>query len=62
MKTKDPVCGMEVSEDEAPFSAEYKGKTYPFCSKSCRDRFLQDPERYVAPAGGAAEGESRKSS
>ncbi|MBS7644622.1 MAG: YHS domain-containing protein [Candidatus Bathyarchaeia archaeon] len=28
---RDPVCGMDVSE-EAKFRAEYKGEEYYFCS------------------------------
>ncbi|MFO8013641.1 MAG: FAD-dependent oxidoreductase [Phycisphaerae bacterium] len=38
MKT-DPVCRMQVPEDEA-CTAEYEGETYYFCSQGCRDKFL----------------------
>jgi YHS domain-containing protein len=44
---KDPVCGMNVNEKEAAGTAVYKGKTYYFCSDSCRLRFVKDPENYV---------------
>ena len=42
----DPVCKMPVSEDKAPEKLEYKGKTYYFCAKGCKDRFEKDPEKY----------------
>jgi P-type Cu+ transporter len=31
-------------------SAEYAGTTYWFCSPSCRDKFVANPSKYVAPA------------
>ena len=30
---KDPVCGMDVDEQKAVATSEYKGKTYYFCVK-----------------------------
>lgn len=44
---KDPVCGMEVNEAEAPATSEYQGKTYYFCHQSCKERFDQEPELYL---------------
>ncbi|MBI2655338.1 heavy metal translocating P-type ATPase [Candidatus Woesearchaeota archaeon] len=38
---KDPVCGMEVDEKKAKFSAVKNGKKYYFCSKSCHDKFME---------------------
>lgn len=38
---KDPVCQMEVREEEAVL-AVCDGKTYYFCSEGCRDKFLKD--------------------
>lgn len=38
---QDPVCLMEVREDEA-VTAECDGVVYYFCSEGCRDKFLQD--------------------
>ncbi|NIS60223.1 MAG: YHS domain-containing protein, partial [Proteobacteria bacterium] len=26
---------------------EYKGKTYHFCAVGCKEKFAQDPERYL---------------
>ena len=30
---KPPVCGMDVDENKAAATSEYKGKTYYFCVK-----------------------------
>ena len=49
----DPVCMMTVGEEKAVEKAEYKGKTYYFCGKGCKDRFEKDPEKYL-------QGEERK--
>jgi RND family efflux transporter MFP subunit len=38
---KDPSCGMEVDPRTAPEQCTYNGKTYYFCSRSCRDKFEQ---------------------
>lgn len=52
--TKDPVCGMTVDPQKSTAASAYRGKTYHFCSASCRDKFEQAPEKYL---GGAAPGE-----
>lgn len=44
---KDPVCGMNVDEKTAVGTASHKGKTYYFCSSSCKARFEKEPEKYV---------------
>jgi YHS domain-containing protein len=44
---RDPICGMEVNESQAPASLEHKGQRVYFCSLSCYDAFDKDPERYV---------------
>ena len=44
---KDPVCKMDVSEEKASEKTEYKGKTYYFCAKGCKERFEKDPEKYI---------------
>jgi YHS domain-containing protein len=45
-KARDPVCGIMVEKDPE-LSADYKGKTYYFCSKADRDKFKQNPQKYV---------------
>lgn len=44
---KDPVCGMMVDEKKGALKSEYKGKTYYFCSASCKKSFDMDPGRYA---------------
>ncbi len=41
----DPICGREVASATAPFSAEYKRRTYFFCSERCRRAFERHAER-----------------
>ncbi len=43
----DPVCKMTCDETTAKFTSKYKGQTYYFCAKGCKDRFDKDPEKYV---------------
>lgn len=43
----DPVCGMGVSRISAVEEAVYDGKTYYFCSGTCREAFEVEPEEYV---------------
>jgi YHS domain-containing protein len=45
---KDPVCGMSVKTAGAAYMAEHLGKTYYFCSESCKAAFLKDPAKFVA--------------
>jgi YHS domain-containing protein len=44
---KDPVCGMEVKEDGAAATYEYKGKKFYFCAVGCKDKFSKNPEKFV---------------
>lgn len=46
--TKDPVCGMSVDRGKAAGASVYGGRTYYFCSASCRDQFERTPEKYAA--------------
>jgi YHS domain-containing protein len=45
--TKDPVCGMTVDTQKSAAASVYRGKTYHFCSTSCRDKFDREPEKYA---------------
>jgi YHS domain-containing protein len=45
-KARDPVCGIMVEKDPQ-LAAEYKGKTYYFCSRTDKDKFKQNPQKYV---------------
>ncbi len=44
---KDPVCGMDVSEEDVKGTAQHEGKSYEFCSADCREEFVENPERYT---------------
>ena len=48
---KDPICGMSIDESTALHS-EREGKTFYFCSDTCRQKFLS------LPAGVAMEKDS----
>jgi len=43
----DPVCHMEVKEDKAAATSEYKGQKYYFCALGCKKAFDKDPEKYL---------------
>jgi Cu+-exporting ATPase len=47
-KIVDPVCGMTVTKETAAGTYVYKGQTYYFCSKACKDNFTKDPQKYLA--------------
>lgn len=42
----DPVCGMAVDESKAAATADYRGRTYYFCSQNCKATFDKAPARY----------------
>ncbi|MDH5768446.1 MAG: YHS domain-containing protein [Nitrospirota bacterium] len=44
---KDPVCNMNVDEKKAVATSVYKGKTYYFCAKGCKEKFDKEPEKFV---------------
>ena len=44
----DPVCKMEIEENKAVVTSEYKGKKYYFCCIPCKKAFDQNPEKYLA--------------
>lgn len=47
-KVLDPVCGMTVDPATSKHRFEHRGKTFHFCSASCRTKFAADPARYLA--------------
>lgn len=47
-KVKDLVCGMKVKKSQAAAVSEYKGNKYYFCAESCKEKFDEDPEKYIA--------------
>lgn len=47
-KLVDSVCGMAVTKETAAGTYVYKGQTYYFCSKACKDNFARNPQKYLA--------------
>lgn len=45
---KDPVCKMMIDEKNAVATSTYKGKTYYFCAKVCKEKFDREPEKFIA--------------
>jgi YHS domain-containing protein len=45
---KDRVCGMQVDEQSAKATSEYKRKIYYFCSASCKATFDKNPEKFAS--------------
>jgi len=43
----DPVCGMDVDEQQAAGISDYQGRSYYFCSEACKERFDQNPQQYI---------------
>jgi Cu+-exporting ATPase len=46
----DPVCKMMVTPETAAASHEHDGIIYYFCNVGCRDRFLDEPAKYLSEA------------
>ncbi len=47
---QDPVCGMNVMPGKAKGGrATNEGHDYWFCSPKCREKFVADPAKYIAP-------------
>ena len=46
-EVSDPVCGMSLKRNDIAFQENYQGKTYSFCSDSCRKKFLAEPAKYA---------------
>jgi YHS domain-containing protein len=46
-KFKDPVCGMEVTED-TQWKIEHQNNIYYFCSETCLKEFQTNPEKYTS--------------
>jgi YHS domain-containing protein len=46
----DPVCKMQVDESKAAATSEYKGVRYYFCMTGCKEKFDNEPEKYLSPS------------
>lgn len=49
---KDPVCGMEVSED-TELTHKHDGAIYYFCSSHCLEQFGKNTKAYLGDAASA---------
>ena len=49
----DPVCGMQVNPERAEHRHTHAGTDYFFCSQSCHDRFVTDPEGFLDGGDGS---------
>ncbi len=47
---RDPGCGMEINEENASERSVYQGEVFYFCSDGCRNRFDEDPGRFIERA------------
>ena len=43
----DPVCKMEVEDTEPEQAVQFQGKSYSFCSPTCKEAFEREPTRYI---------------
>ena len=41
------VCLVSGEDIDSKITADYKGKTYAFCCKTCLKKFTKDPEKYI---------------
>jgi P-type Cu+ transporter len=46
---KDPVCGMSVDPATARHRAAHHGRDSFFCGARCKERFVAEPARFLAP-------------
>jgi Cu+-exporting ATPase len=47
MRVIDLVCGRELPDEDARWTASFGDDTYFFCSADCRDEFEREPEEYL---------------
>ena len=45
-KLEDPVCHMKVKKG-GKITAKHKDVEYGFCSESCKESFVKNPEKYI---------------
>lgn len=45
--TRDPVCGMTITAADAGASVDHARHRYYFCSTTCRDRFVAQPDAFL---------------
>jgi YHS domain-containing protein len=43
----DPVCKNVLTPDQVKTTSTYRETNYKFCCEDCRDKFEQEPEKYI---------------
>jgi Cu+-exporting ATPase len=46
----DPVCGMTIEKNRAPFEREHSGQVFHLCSAACAKKFDSDGDAYATTA------------
>jgi len=54
----DPVCGMTVDPAKNLHHVRHENVDYHFCSARCREKFVADPAKYLAPEVAATPAQS----
>jgi Cu(I)/Ag(I) efflux system membrane fusion protein len=57
---KDPVCGMELDAASRGIHAQYRGKSYVFCSPACKKNFEAAPAKYASGDQAAPDGQGMR--
>jgi YHS domain-containing protein len=52
----DPVCGMQLDDQQTAITSQYMNRTYYFCSLGCKQQFDNDPQRYAVQLAPGANG------
>jgi YHS domain-containing protein len=47
----DPVCGRSVMAGDPRLQSEYADVVYRFCSQTCMDRFVEQPDIFTTQSG-----------
>lgn len=60
LASRDPVCGTRVDTANGRLRSEYADVEYVFCSQTCMDRFIEQPDIYtIRPGLGEVAGRDR---
>jgi YHS domain-containing protein len=51
VRVRDLVCGMMIDPARAAATSEYRGQSYYFCARVCKESFDADPARYAGARG-----------
>ncbi|RJS82573.1 YHS domain-containing protein [Candidatus Bathyarchaeota archaeon] len=44
---RDPVCGAILDEKTSKFKIKHEGKTYYFCSVTCKKKFKRNRNKFA---------------